>query len=185
MDDAGVLMKLDAIKISSGRLRNVTNRSGSGPVRALEQRLRKFFDEADGHGSLRRKPPADLMTPQYFKIEVAPGSCNPIKRMDWIAFVNYANYKKLAKAMTKKPQVEQPPPVWAQKKSPKQQFLAPPASASSAVTSVTPEPQVDDTVPEEVFVEPVVEVPTEIEKACIVSQTVRRPSIKIIPAGDR
>lgn len=82
-------VKLDAIELTERR----PQRSSSlNAIKVLEQKLRKFFNEADGHGSLHRKPPANMITPQYFKV-VNTLSCYPIRRMDWIALVNSANFK--------------------------------------------------------------------------------------------
>ncbi|XP_014208945.1 uncharacterized protein LOC106639708 [Copidosoma floridanum] len=88
--DVTTPMKLDAIEISPKKL---TFRGCENAVKDLRKKLRKFFNEADGHGSLLRKPPSRMITPQYF---ITPNviSCYPIKRMDWIAFVNVNNYKK-------------------------------------------------------------------------------------------
>ena len=84
------LVKLDSLKITEQKPKrtNIPN-----ALKLLEQKLRRFFDEADGHGSLIRKPPPAMITPQYFKVSQAM-SCYPIRRMDWIALVNSTNYKK-------------------------------------------------------------------------------------------
>ncbi|OXU28655.1 hypothetical protein TSAR_004824 [Trichomalopsis sarcophagae] len=90
INESIVTMKLDAIELSE---RRPQRSSSANAIKALEQKLRKFFNEADGHGSLHRKPPPNMITPQYFKV-VNTISCYPIKRMDWIALVNSANFKR-------------------------------------------------------------------------------------------
>ena len=77
---------MDAIKLSG---KKPTRSSGSSAIMTLEKNLRKFFDEADGHGSLYRKPPPTMMTPKYFEI-----ARNVTKKIYWVNFVNSTSYKE-------------------------------------------------------------------------------------------
>lgn len=85
-------MKLDAIKLTERRPARTT---GLNSIKSLEQKLRTFFSESDGHGSLVRKPPENMVTAKYFNVKPAKKSMSFIDHVEWLAFMKYANYKKI------------------------------------------------------------------------------------------
>jgi hypothetical protein len=83
-------VKLDTITISDKR----TNRNNNtNAIKLLQQKLRNFFNEENGHGSLMLKPPPTMFTPQYFKT-VRKITKYSIERMDWISVITTAKFKK-------------------------------------------------------------------------------------------
>ncbi|KAL7287258.1 hypothetical protein TKK_0018387 [Trichogramma kaykai] len=77
MDDA-VVLKMDAIKLSGKR---PTRTKGMSALGELERRLRKFFNEADGHGTFYRVPPTAMITPKYFAGSLAKRAWSDLR---WI-----------------------------------------------------------------------------------------------------
>lgn len=111
-------MKLDGIAVAGPWTgRRLRRESSELAINTLTRHLRKFFDgEADGHGSLKRKPPQALQTPQYFKtLNVI--SCYPVPKVHWMAFVNATNYKKQFSAADNLVKIQRPQAILTAKPS--------------------------------------------------------------------